>query len=95
MKIFVTGGTGYVGKNFINYALKNKHFIYALTRKKNNQKRKNLFWLKGRLDKKFKELSNCDILIHLASEGVYDKYYLLKNVTKLILFCLLNYLKTQ
>ena len=22
MKIFVTGGTGYVGKNFINYALK-------------------------------------------------------------------------
>ncbi len=82
MKIFVTGGTGYVGKNFINYALKNKHFIYALTRKKNNQKRKNLFWLKGRLDKNFKELSNCDILIHLASEGVYDKYCSFKKCYK-------------
>ena len=40
MKNFVTGGTGYVGKNFINYALKNKHFIYALTRKKIIKKKK-------------------------------------------------------
>ena len=38
MKIFLTGGTGFIGRKFIQQALKKKHTIYALTRK--NMKKK-------------------------------------------------------
>ena len=34
MKIFLTGGTGFIGKKFIKEATKLKHIIYAVTRKK-------------------------------------------------------------
>ena len=42
MKIFLTGGTGYIGGNFLNYAINKGHTVYALSRKKNNKKRKKL-----------------------------------------------------
>ena len=74
MKIFLTGGTGYIGTNFIKYALKKNHKIYATSRRKKNKKRKNLFWLHGRIDKNWPQLKHCDVLVHLASEGVYNKY---------------------
>jgi nucleoside-diphosphate-sugar epimerase len=82
MKIFLTGGTGYIGGNFINHALKQKHTIYAVSRKKVNAKKKNLTWLKGPIEKSWKELKNSDVLIHLASEGVYDKYSSFKKCFK-------------
>ena len=82
MKIFLTGGTGYVGGNFLNYAIDNGHIVYALSRKKNNKKRKNLIWLQGSLKKKWKEFKKCDVLVHLASEGVYNKYPSFKNCFK-------------
>ncbi len=50
MKIFLTGGSGFVGRKFIKEALKAGHVIYAITRK-NKKKKKNLIWLKGDLDK--------------------------------------------
>ena len=73
MKIFLTGGTGYLGTNFINYALKQNHKIYAISRRRKIQK-KNLFWLRGRIDNNWQQLKQCDVLVHLASEGVYNKY---------------------
>ncbi len=73
MKIFLTGGSGYIGKNFIDYALKKKHTIYAPTRRRRKTK-KNLVWLNGPIDKNWKELKKSDVLVHLASEGVYNKY---------------------
>ncbi len=82
MKIFLTGGTGYVGGHFLNYAIDNGHIVYALSRKKNNKKRKNLIWLQGSLKKKWKEFKKCDVLIHLASEGVYSKYPSFKSCFK-------------
>ena len=82
MKIFLTGGTGYIGGNFLNYAINKGHTVYALSRKKNNKKRKNLIWLQGSLKKKWNELKKCDVLIHLASEGVYKKYSSFKNCLK-------------
>jgi nucleoside-diphosphate-sugar epimerase len=72
-KIFVTGGTGFVGRYFIQKALKEKYFIYATSRKKNKNK-KNLKWLKGDFSYNWKrELRNSDTLIHFASAGVYNK----------------------
>lgn len=37
-RLFVTSGTGFVGKAFIDEAIKKNYFIYALTRKKNKKK---------------------------------------------------------
>ena len=39
MKIFVTGGTGYLGKNFIELALKRNHYVFAPTRKHQKNKK--------------------------------------------------------
>lgn len=71
--LFITGGTGFVGRYFIKKALKKGYFIYATTRKKNKNK-KNLKWLKGNFSFNWKrQLKNSDILIHFASAGVYNK----------------------
>ena len=48
MKLFVTGGTGFIGKNFIKIASKNNK-IYAITRKKRNSTIKNVTYLNGKL----------------------------------------------
>jgi nucleoside-diphosphate-sugar epimerase len=71
MNIFVTGGSGFIGKSFIKEASKKKNFIFSLTRKKQknlNSKVKNLF---GGLDKDWsKYLKKTDVLVHLAAAGV-------------------------
>jgi len=74
MKIFLTGGTGFLGKNFIKQAVKKNNYIFATTRKKKNKKIKNLKWLVGPFDKNWKELKNSDVLVHMAAAGVYQKY---------------------
>ena len=51
MKIFLTGGSGFIGKKFIKEAISAGHTIYAVTRKK-RKKKKNLVWLQGRNMKK-------------------------------------------
>jgi nucleoside-diphosphate-sugar epimerase len=70
MNIFLTGGTGFVGKNFIQSAINNGHKIIAVSRKKKINK-KNVKWIVGSLDKSspryFKEI---DVLVHLAAAGV-------------------------
>ena len=39
MNIFLTGGTGFVGKNFIQLAISNGHNIIAVSRKKKINKK--------------------------------------------------------
>lgn len=69
MKIFLTGATGFLGKNFCKAAIKKGHKIFAPTRKR--MKSKNIKWLKGEFDNNWKkELLNSDIIVHLASAGV-------------------------
>jgi len=70
MNIFLTGASGFLGKNFYKFALKKGHFIYAPSRKKRKNK-KNLKWLYGKhsFDWK-KEIFNSDILVHMASSGI-------------------------
>ena len=70
MKIFLTGGSGFVGRKFIKEALKAGHVIYAITRK-NKKKKKNLIWLKGDLDKDWSRyLKKSKVLVHMAAVGV-------------------------
>ena len=74
MNIFVTGANGYIGRNFIKKVTKYKHKIFAVTRKKNNKKMKNVKWLNGSIDKKWRELSKSNVLIHFGAAGVNEKF---------------------
>jgi|MDTF01.1.fsa_nt_gb nucleoside-diphosphate-sugar epimerase len=81
MKIFLTGGTGFIGKKFIKEATKLKHIIYAVTRKKKKSNEKNLKWLIGNIDSDWSEyLKKSDVLIHMAAAGVNNKISLKKAV---------------
>jgi len=80
MKIFLTGGSGFIGQNFIKLAISKGHFVYATSRKKQNFENKNLKWLVGDFHKEWKELKKSQVLVHLAASGVIRK----KNNKKLI-----------
>ena len=74
MNIFLTGGTGFIGKEFLLLALKSGHFVYALSRKKQKIKHKNLKWIYGSITENWStQLKKSDILVHLASAGVNNK----------------------
>ncbi len=83
MKIFVTGANGYLGRNFINKAIKKNFKIFAVTRKRKNKKLKNVKWLVGRIDQKWNELAKADVLLHFATVGAYDKF---SNINKTLNF---------
>ena len=95
MKIFITGANGYLGRSFIKKAVKKNFKIFAVTRKKKNKKLKNVKWLVGRIDKKWKELGKADVLLHFATVGAYNKFTELDKTfdfnvslsTKLLLNC--------
>ena len=76
MKIFVTGGTGFIGKSFIKEATKKNNYIYSLMRKKNRELNPKVKPLFGKLkDDWFKYLKETDVVVHLAAA-------LLKRVVK-------------
>lgn len=93
MKLFITGGAGFIGKNFINECLKKNFFIYAVSRKKRKNK-KNLIWLKGNIsDDWSKYLKDSETLIHLNSAGVMNQnlpFNIMYNVNVLMLKKLLH-----
>lgn len=71
MKLFVTGGTGFVGSNFINLAIERGHQIVAL-RRPGSQPRVPIFtdptWIEGGLDGDYMvSLMGCDVMVHFAS----------------------------
>ena len=76
MKIFVTGASGFIGKNFCKKALKKGYKIYAPTRRKRFAfKHKNMIWLKGDFYFNWKKaLSNSETLVHFAASGVKSDY---------------------
>ncbi|MDA0265664.1 MAG: NAD-dependent epimerase/dehydratase family protein [Cyanobacteria bacterium] len=74
MKLFVTGGTGFIGSHFLMVALQAGHEIYAL-RQASSQPRLLLplqpTWLEGKLTDNWSHtLDKCDALVHLAAAGV-------------------------
>jgi len=72
MNILVSGASGFIGGNFINYASKEGHCIYAISRSK-QKKIKNVKWIIGSLDKNYKEFKKCEVLIHFAAAGVLNR----------------------
>jgi nucleoside-diphosphate-sugar epimerase len=94
MKIFVTGATGFIGKNFLKLAKRKNFFIYAISRKKKKKilhKEKNVKWLFGDLNKNWKnELSNSDVLVHIAADGVKQEFS--KDIYEVNIFQSLNLL---
>jgi len=74
MKIFLTGGTGFIGSHFLRSAFAFNHEIVALRREKSRtcltlevEPR----WLVRSLDEVTREdLAGCSALVHLASPGV-------------------------
>ena len=71
MIIFLTGGTGFVGKRFLKLASDRGHFVYAVSRKKKHKNKNNIKWLKGELDDDWKKfIKKSDVIVHLAAKGV-------------------------
>jgi nucleoside-diphosphate-sugar epimerase len=74
MKLFVTGGTGFIGAHFLRQALAAGHDVSALCLP-NDRPRINLpvepRWLQGTVGDDWTEaLAGCDALVHLAALGV-------------------------
>lgn len=78
MKLFVTGGTGFVGTHFLQQALAAGHEVVAL-RRPGSQPRLPLTvqpnWLDGALDEDWSaSLQGCDVVVHLASHTPNPPY---------------------
>ena len=78
MKLFVTGGTGFIGSHFLNAALKNGHEVVAQHRPGSKPRiplSHEPEWIEGQLNSNFiKQLKECDILVHLAAHTPNPPY---------------------
>ena len=75
MRVFVTGGTGFLGYNTILHLLNLGHIVYVLVRKEQNIlsdiNNKSLFLVKGTLeDLEITDLPTIDVCVHFAWGGV-------------------------
>lgn len=77
MKIFLTGGTGFIGTHFLRSPHGRSHEILALRRPGSScclPLRNEPTWVSGGLDTVAEQrLAGCDALVHLASPGVSPK----------------------
>ena len=83
MKIFLTGGTGFIGSHFINEAHNDGHEIVALKRESSQPRiaiSKDPAWITGQLDKNLtREFDGCDVLVHFAAHSANEPYDTLEN----------------
>ncbi|HVM50495.1 MAG TPA: NAD(P)-dependent oxidoreductase [Candidatus Acidoferrum sp.] len=75
MRLFVTGGTGFIGSHLITMALGAGHAVRALRRSSNSRLRTSTDrepeWItKGMADITVGDLRETDVLVHLAAAGV-------------------------
>lgn len=74
MRIFVTGGTGFIGSHFLNQALAAGHSVTALRLPGEKSKiplKKQPEWIEGTLASPLRDqLKGCEALVHLAAVGV-------------------------
>lgn len=88
MKIFLTGGTGFIGSHFINLAINHGHEIIALKRA-GSQSRVPLIqqpeWLIGELNEELDFaaiFTDIDVFVHLAAHSANHPYDSLNNCLK-------------
>lgn len=81
MKLFVTGGTGFIGSHFLNQALAAGHEVLVLRRSPESRPRipvaeaSALSWLdKGMPGVESSEFAGCDALVHLAAHSANVPY---------------------
>ena len=83
MRIFVTGASGFIGSHFIQKIHQKGHSQFCLKREHSNVKIKlgfNPEWVISDLDGNFiKELSQCDVLVHLAAHSTIPPYDSIEN----------------
>lgn len=78
MKLFVTGGTGFIGTHFLQQVLAAGHEVVA-QRRPGSRPRLPLIqeptWIERELDKDFRtELRGCDVVVHLGSHTPNPPY---------------------
>jgi nucleoside-diphosphate-sugar epimerase len=76
VKIFLTGGTGFLGSHVIRLATQAGHEVIAPFRRAAGNRpfaSPDARWIEGDLERRFhEELSGCEVLVHLAAHGVLD-----------------------
>lgn len=78
MKLFVTGGTGFIGSHFLNAAFLAGHEVIAL-RRPGSKARVPLLqepqWVEGKLDGEYRDaMEGCKVLVHLAAHTPNPPY---------------------
>ncbi len=98
MKIILTGGTGFIGSNFLNHAISKKHQILAIRR--NTQRKtkvplkKEPLWLNKEIDKVVEEeLRGYDCVVHLAAHSANTPYDSIENCLEFNLIKSFDFLK--
>ncbi|NMC99122.1 MAG: NAD-dependent epimerase/dehydratase family protein, partial [Bacteroidales bacterium] len=69
-KVFVTGGTGFLGRHLIERLVSENYQVFALTRTENSLRNLPIHEVVGSLNdiQKWEDkLSDCDVLIHCAA----------------------------
>lgn len=85
MKIFLTGGTGFIGSHFINLAMDYGHQVIALKRTDSHPRVPLNYqpeWLIGNLNAELdfaKAFSGIDVFVHLAAHSTNHPYDTLSN----------------
>jgi nucleoside-diphosphate-sugar epimerase len=76
MRLFVTGGTGFIGSHFIRLALDEGHEVIAVRRCGSApaiELKKEPIWIDGDFgDVPPTELGTCEVLVHFAAQGVQN-----------------------
>ena len=97
MKIFVTGGTGFIGSHFIKIAIAEKHDITALRRAGSTPKIDlpiSPNWLNKQLEEVGPEdLIGIDAIVHFASVGVSPKQATWEELMRINVFSSIHLLK--
>lgn len=83
MKLFITGGTGFIGSHFVNNVHAAGHELFCL-RRQGSKPRIKLFkepnWVEGSMeDNCIDALRRCDVFVHLASHSTNVPYDTLEN----------------